>query len=383
MRNFSPYIILFGLSVKVLVAQTPLLHQDQEIFKSIREGLDHTYNFEFEKAQPHFLEIKKKYPHHPAYPFSQALVLFIKNFPMKPTHPDYKQFDYFVQDCFKKSEAILEKQPQNADGIFFALSANSYSVMMQAFSKDYLGAISSAKKVYTYIKKGFEQTKNYPDFYYTSGLFYYYAAQYPETHPIIKPFMFFFEDGNKSEGLLDLNIAMLKGIYTKQEAYILLAYVYLKYENKPAKSLEYSEKFYYNYPNNPFALSKYIEGLLFNGDYPKAAELLPKLLSTNVEYFRMTAEVYAGILDEKYHQKWESAKGHYVKSLQLCTQLKNKTEDQQSFCYLGLGRIYEAKNDQKKALLYYRKALDLAEYEAIKKESRARLTSETRLFYQH
>jgi hypothetical protein len=308
-------------------------------------------------------------------------MLFIKNFPMKPTHPDYKQFDYFVNDCLKKSEAILEKQPENPDGIFFALSANSYLALMHSFSKDYLGAISSAKKVYTYIKQGFALTKLYPDFYYTSGLFYFYAEQYPQTHPMVKPLMVFFEDGNKQQGLLDLNIAMLKGIYTKQEASILLAYVYLKYENKPFKSLEYSEKFYYNYPNNPFALAKYIEGLLFTENFEKAKEMLPKLLATKVEFFKMVAEVYSGILEEKYGHRLDVAKAHYVKSLQLCAQLKNKSEDPQSFCYLGLGRIAEAKKDKKQAILLYRKALDIAEYESIKKECRERLNSETKSFY--
>lgn len=349
----------------------------------IRQGLDHLYNYEFEKAQSHFWEIKKKYPAHPSYPFSQALILFTKNFPMRPGHADYKQFDYFVNDCLKKSEAILKADENHPDGIFFALTANAYQALMNSTAKDYFAAISSAKKTYSYIKQGFPLKKAFPDFYYTSGLFYYYADQYPETHPMVKPLMFFFEDGNKQQGLVDLNIAMLKSIYTRQESDALLAYIYVKYENKAAKSLEYSEKFYYNYPNNPFALARYIEGLLFTSDYDKVQEMLPKLRASSVAFFRMIAELYTAILEEKQNKKYEVAKVHYNKVLQLCSQLNNKTDDAQSFCHLGLGRIAELQGDRKKGVTHYKKALDMAEYESVKVECKERIKSEVGLLQMH
>jgi tetratricopeptide (TPR) repeat protein len=377
--KFATYSILFcWLSILPAWAQPKLLHQDPEIYEHMREGLHHVYNFEFAEAQPHLIEIKKKYPDHPAYPFSQALILFTKNFPMRPDHADYPQFHYFVQDCMKKADAMLEKDPNHPDAVFFALSANSYLALMSSFSKEYLGAISTARKVYGYIKQGFGLQKTFPDFYYTSGLFYYYAEQYPQTHPIVKPVMIFFENGNKAQGLLDLNIAMLKAIYTKQETYILLSYIYLKYEANPAKSLEYSEKFYFNYPKNPFALSKYIEGLVFNHEYAKAKELLPKLQATHVKFFKMMGDIFAGIIEEKLHKDHEEAKLYYNKALLQCNTLKNKTDDPQSWCHLGLGRIAEMTGNRKKAILCYRKALDIAEYELIKKECLLRLNTEAR-----
>lgn len=363
--------------------QYHLLHQDPAMFEHIRQGLDHLYNYEFEKAQSHFWEIKKKYPAHPSYPFSQALILFTKNFPMKPSHADYKQFDYFVNDCLKKSDVILKADPNHPDGVFFALTANAYLALMHSFAKDYFASISSAKKAYSYIKQGFAMKKVFPDFYYTSGLFYYYADQYPETHTMVKPLMIFFEDGNRQQGLIDLNIAMLKSIYTRQEADVLLAYVYLKYENKPAKSLEYSEKFYYNYSNNPFALTRYIEGLLFTEDFDKAREMLPKLRASSVDFFKMMAEVYSGILEEKQEKKYSEAKAHYAKALQMCPSLNNKTDDAQSFCYLGLGRIIELQGDRKKGVTYYKKALDIAEYEGVKAECKERIQREARLLQVH
>jgi len=376
------HIAFFILSVRAF-GQQHLLHQDPVMFEHIRQGLDHLYNYEFEKAQSHFWEIKKKYPAHPSYPFSQALILFTKNFPMKPSHPDYKQFDYFVHDCLKKSDAILKTDGNHPDGVFFALTANAYMALMHSFAKDYFAAISSAKKVYSYIKQGFPMKKAFPDFYYTSGLFYYYADQYPETHPMVKPLMIFFENGNRQQGLIDLNIAMLKSVYTRQEAEVLLAYVYIKYENKPAKSLEYSEKFYYNYSLNPFALSRYIEGLVFTADYDKAREMLPKLRASSIEYFKMMAEVFTGIVEEKQDKKYELAKSYYTKALQMCSSLNNKTDDAQSFCFLGLGRIAELQGDRKKGIFYYKKALDIAEYESVKTECKERVKSEDGLLQVH
>jgi hypothetical protein len=366
-----------------VLAQYKLLHQDAEMSRAIRLGLHHVYNFEFDKAQPYFLEIKKKYPQHPAFAFSQALVLFTKNFPMKPGHPDYKLFESHVKECLEKAMTILEKDPKNADGLFCALSANSYQALMHSFSKDYLQAVNSARKAYGFIKQGFAIKKEYPDFYYSSGMFYYYAKQYPETHPMAKPLMVFFEDGNKEKGLNDLNISMLRGIYTKQESMMLLSYLYVKYENKPAKSLEYSEKFYYNYPQNPFAIARYIEGLILTQEYAKAEDLLPKLRQSSSDFFRVFAEVYGAILEEKFNKRKDLAKQHYLIALQMCAALHHKTDDLQSFCYLGLGRIADAARDRKNAVLYYRKALDLAEYESVKKECKQRLQQNGQMANRH
>lgn len=383
MPKFFYHILFLSLFAHLGSAQGTLLHEDPEMYKAIREGTTFLYNFEFEKAQIHFLQIKKKYPAHPAYSFSQALILFTKNFPIKQGHADYQKFNYFVNDCLKKSDVLLKQHPNNADGIFFSLTANSYLALMHSLSKDYLGAISSAKKVYSFMKQGFALKKSFPDFYYTSGLFYYYAEQYPETHPMVKPLMVFFENGNRAQGFLELNVAMLKGIYTQQEAEILLSYLYLKYENKPAKSLEYSERFYYNYSNNPMALAKYIEGLLLTEDYDKAKELLPKLTVTQSEFFKMVAELFAAMLEEKRSKRLEVAKAQYTKVLQLLTASVYKTDDQQSFCYLGLGRIAEAQGDRKKAFTYYKKALEITEYEGVKKECSERLNSEARSLQVH
>jgi tetratricopeptide (TPR) repeat protein len=277
----------------------------------------------------------------------------------------------------------LDKDPENADGIFCALSAQSYQALMFSFSKDYLQAINSARKVYGFIKQGFDKKKEFPDFNYSSGLFYFYADQFPKTHPMVKPLMLFFEDGNKQLGINNLNVSMLKGIYTRQESLILLSYIYIKYENNPLKSLEYSEKLYFNYPNNPFALSKYIEGLLFSGNYLKAKEMLPKLLATNSEYFKMIAELYTAYLIEKHDKRNDIAKAHYIKTLVMAGKLFQKTDDPQSFCYLGLGRIAEEEKDRKKALLYYKKAEDIAEYEMVKIECKKRMQSNGRSLPQH
>lgn len=363
-------IFIFNISLN---AQFKLLHQDPEMFRAVRQGLNHVYNYEFDQAQPYFAEIKKKYPQHPAYPFSQALILFTKNFPMKPGHPDYKIFDHYVKECLIKSEAILEKDPNNSDGIFCALSSHSYQALMFSFSKDYMQAVGAARKVYNYMKQGFNLKKEYPDFYYTSGLFYYYAAQYPETHPMVKPLMWFFENGNKKQGINDLNIALLKGIYTKQEALILLSYITIKYESDPLKSLEYSEKFYFNYPNNPFALSRYIEALIFSRNYNKAIELLPKLQVSKTDYFKMVAEVYSGMIQESHFKNYEFAKKSYSKAINMCTTLQNKTDDFQSFSYIGLGRISDIEKNRKRAIVYYRKSMEMCEYESVRKECKERI----------
>jgi hypothetical protein len=49
------------------------------------------------------------------------------------------------------------------------------------------------------------------------------VEQYPENHTAVKPFMFFFADGDKALGLKQIETSISKGIFTRTEASFWLA----------------------------------------------------------------------------------------------------------------------------------------------------------------
>ena len=91
---------------------------------------------------------------------------------------------------------------------------------------------------YSFMKKGFDLTEEYREFNFPVGMYNYYREKYPELHPVYKPFMFFFRNGDVSKGLRQLERSVKENVFTKPEAGMFLVHIYLYYENNPAAALK-------------------------------------------------------------------------------------------------------------------------------------------------
>lgn len=126
------------------------------------------------------------------------------------------------------------------------------------------------------MKIGLLNSDKQPEFLYSSGVYNYYRICYPEIHPILKPFMFFFADGNKKLGLAQLE-AGIKTVFVKNESLFYIGYIYNKYEGTPAKGLPFSLELTKKFPNNHWYSLQRAELLSLTGNYEGANEFIEKL----------------------------------------------------------------------------------------------------------
>ena len=75
---------------------------------------------------------------------------------------------------------------------------------------------------------------------------------------MVKPLMVFFDEGNRVKGLLELEHAAKHGLFTKTEAKFFMAFVLMKYENKPLQALQFIQEIAIKYPKNLNFQAKYI-----------------------------------------------------------------------------------------------------------------------------
>lgn len=367
----TTFLLAFGTKVH---SQDKLpLFGSRENTRLVKECVDLIYNMQFSEARVVFEQVRVQLPGHPAVDMIEAFFISWREMPFNSHSPGYQRHIAELQEVIGKAEAILEKDPENQEGIFFEMSARGLLAEYYADEKSYMKAIGEAKQTYDLLKKGFELTKENPEFLFTVGLYNYFREKYPERHPVYKPFLWFFKSGNKEVGLKQLDMACRQSVLTKVEAHLYTSYIYLRYENDPETALKYLKKLQRDYPRNSFFQTKLAEALVMNGRHKDAIPLAVELSDNTDPYYRMSANLFLGLIKEHRDQNTSEAKNYYLQGLKEGTGLEYKGEYYKSLMYLGLGRILMAEGSNDKARQHFNSALDLATTEEVENEARSYL----------
>ncbi len=351
-----------------------LLEQEEDL-EQVKNITQLIYNAQFQQADLQLSALKNKVPaNHPVLPLLQAITLYWQAAPM---HPDAHNFDKFI--------GLLHKTNQNADyylengydkivTTFCTLTAHSLLARYHAEKGDKMAAIKEARVTYGFMKQGFELQNQYNEFYFSTGLYNYYREKYPEQHPVYKPFMWLFEDGDKDKGLQQLEYAARHAVFTKVEAATFLVHLYLYYENQPQKALPIIRLLYQQFSGNRYVRLQLTESLLASGHYVAATPHVAFLQQHKDHYYHAAGTLFAGILAEKQHRNYAQAHQLYQKALEIAKPLNYIGDTYRSMAHAGIARYHEANQQKDKARAAWQAALDLAAYEyPVKQEAKQKL----------
>jgi tetratricopeptide (TPR) repeat protein len=333
------------------------------------DGLNKAYNFQFTEAEEQYIKIKSKYPASPAYHVLMQMMLYSQFAPIKDNLKAKNQYIYHLNKSLELAENMIDKNENDTEAIFYMLSSLGSLAAWQSDNDEMMKAVNTARKAFPYMKKGMKLIDIQSDFLYTTGLYNFYIEQYPEDHPLVKPFMIFFSDGNKKLGLQQLDNCSNKAIFTYAEASYYSAYIYIKHESKYEKALQFINQLTEKYPNNLLFKSRKAECLLFLNKTDLAQPLVEELVKSNGKVYPLIGHTLQGVLDEKHNKSDKAAQIEYRKALKIPLDVRF-TKDYHAMAYLGLGRIAirEKQNSQAKAFL--KKAIDLSEYKSITAEAK-------------
>lgn len=356
-----------------LVAQQYSLLTDKAGLEQVETITNLIYNNQHSEVQKALQQLEGRIPaSHPVFPMLRALNLYWKDAPMHTGSPNFQAFTQHLKQTVAQSEAYLEREQDETMVNFMALSAHSLLTRFHADRGNYLDAVGEAKYAYSYMKKGFDLAREYKEFYFPVGLYNYYREKYPELHPVYKPFMFFFRSGDKAKGLQQLEQSARQNIFTKPEAGVFLAHIYLYYENKPALALKSVQQLHEEFPENRLFRAQLAESLLATGGYANALPHIKFLLQQPDPFYQMAGQLFQAIYSEKALRDSKSAFTYYQKALKTGESLNYMADVYRSMAWAGLGRFYAAANETAKAKTAYQKALNLAAYEYPVKPEAAR-----------
>ena len=342
---------------------------DNAVRQQISTGLEKMYAYDFKESTEIFNKIKSRYPQHPVGYLLQAIQLELQYFPLKDYPTANKQYLALLNSSRNLSEVILDKNDDDLEANFFELATLGYLAAYNADNGEMMKAVGIAKKAYGYLKFGLKQTDKQPEFLYSSGIYNYYRIEYPETHTMIKPFMFFFVGGDKKLGLQQLDLASRKTIFVKNEAIFYAGYVYMKYESNPAKALSYNNLLTEKYPDNLLYKMQRMDILNALNKHSDAEDLAEELLKQKGQIFQCAGTIFKGLVAEKSKKDDKVAEVWLQKGIKMPFE-ERFTKDYHALAYVALARIAKRIGDATKAKAYAKKAIDIAEYKSTLAEAK-------------
>jgi hypothetical protein len=327
----------------------------------INQGLEHLYQYDFPEANEDFLAIQNKYPKHPASYLLLAMQLEKQFFPLS-FHPNAgKAYLTHLENTLRLAEIAYAKNEKDQEAIFFINSSLGFLAAFEADNQNFIKAVNYTRKAFPFLKIALKNTEIQPEFLYTTGIYNYYRVVYPELHPVIKPLMYFFEEGDKRKGIAQLELATRKTTFVKNESTFYLGYIYNKYEGLPQKGLAYSQQLIEKYPNNLLFNLQRAELLTLAGQYEQAEPYIERLEKSKQAIFQAAVHTFRGMREEFGNKRYHIAENYYRNALKHPWE-ERFTKDIYGLAILGISRLEYRKGDKTKGLAYAKKAAEYVEY---------------------
>lgn len=356
---------IISFLVAVIVCQLPCKAQfleDEKNKELTIKGLDLLYNQQFDQAKEILSSVKATYSHHPVKYLLNAIEFQWQYVPIDKNPEILKKYIAELNKCIAAAKIVYENPKHQKEATFFLLAAHGFIALSHNYQKDFFEAASEAKKAHAFFNEGKKYKNDNPEFLFATGLYNYYRVQYPESHPIVKPVIMFFENGNKKLGLQELENAYKKSIFSRTEAALHLINIHIKYETNFKKSLLYASILNSKYPNNYIFKIKHIENLLLNGEFEAAIILNEQLKSRKDKVSQLSTLVFEGFKEEHADKNLQGALINYAKALKIPHD-DRYTKDYHGMAYLGMARIFVKQKDLVKAKALYKECLKIAEYQ--------------------
>jgi len=368
-KDLKRYKISKILLVLVLCLSTSSLNsqflKDSTSLNLIKEGIDNVYNFQFDKADKVSKELGKLYPGQPVVYLFKGMMTYWENYPLITTSSARASFEEDMRKCIELSD---KNKNSSAEVEILLVNLCARGLLLLYYTDNYLSldVFPLATSTYQYIRRSFDFTAYYSDFYFFTGVYNYYREAYPEAYPIYKPLVFLFPKGSKVKGLEELQIVSKNSIILKAEAFSFLSAIFLTFENNFQQATYFSKSLHTLYPDNPEYLGAYIKNLLLIKRYDEAEmEMLSSNTSQSNSFFRAQMSIFNGILQEKKYHDIKKAQQFYSKGIDDITIFGSYGNEYAAYAYFGLSRISEINGNKDYKKMYRKLALQLADFKKV------------------
>lgn len=336
----------------------------------VMKGADKIYALEKDSAEYYIRKVQLLLPGHPVIPMMEGILILWQ---YNPVLSD-SVFNEFRIKMLKTAEIAATMGEDDPERIFFEMASRGLLAEYYADRGSYMKAVGEASRAYTLLKRGFDLADDYPEFLFASGIYNYFREAYPRDNPFVKPFIWFFRSGDIDKGIAQIIEASERSVLSRIESYLYLGYIFLRYEEQPARAQKYMRVLLEEYPQNEYMVSKYLESLNVPGSYQKLPlDVLDSMMISDRLYFRIVGNVFKGIHSEKVLRNDDMAFDYYNQAIGMGNALEGHGDHFKSLAYLGAGRIWRRRNNEENAESYFRLAVLHAQTDEVMSEAQTAL----------
>ncbi|MBX3043475.1 MAG: tetratricopeptide repeat protein [Candidatus Kapabacteria bacterium] len=347
-------------------AQWVIMRHDADSL--VREGTNHIYNVEFDKAEICFKKIINIYPEHPAGYFLDAMVYWWKI----TLHRETKKFDQPFEDRIQKviniCDKILDTNEFDLTALFFKAGAMGYRGRHFAQRESWVKSASDGAAAYNLMVRCQKLAPANHDIMLGTGIYNYFAIAIPEKFPMVKPLMTFFPRGDKQLGIYQLRAASRKARYAAVEARVVLLQIYNTFEKEYDLAGSIAKELFETYNNNPYFHRYYSRILVRKGSQEEYEaewrKVLIRCMDKYVGYDNFTAReamYYIGLSLMRKGDR-ESALRYFLKANEgkiIDTEDSGFTVNVNIY----LGNLYDLKGMREEAKKYYNAVLNMKNFD--------------------
>ncbi len=353
-----------------IVASSSALPQSQNFDSTVAAGIKQIYDIKFPEAEKTFRALIADFPGKPQGRFFLAMVDWWKIL-LNPDNDSYDDVFYQkLEDVIYQCDQILKQNPDDVNALFFKGGAIGFRGRLRAYRESWLKAADDGRTALPIVEHAAKLDPKNVDVQLGFGIYDYYAAVIPEEFPLMKPLMIFFPPGNKQKGISELNDVAMNGKYAKYEAQYFLMTLYFDYENNPIIADEYAKMLTTDFPDNPVFERWHGRIAAKKGDFLSASKIFSDVIAKadrNYPGYNTTSArreaVYYVAYEYKSMKQIDSSIIYFKECANLSKQIDVKeTSGFLINSYLYLGMLYDLQGKRERAVEYYKKTLDLKDY---------------------
>ena len=286
-RSVVVLLVITAFNVSDSYGQEQLKKNVGIVFKQI-------YDYRLLSADSSISVFEAEQPNHPVWSLLRANLIWwqilsggIEDDKLK------KKFIYHLNESKDKAKNFLEDEDEAA---FSLIIVNAFRTRFDLLNNNYLTAASYLNACIDDISDSFGREEEYEPFYLTSGLYYYFMQKAHEDYAIMRPYLFFFPDGDKQKGMdFLLKCSTSDDIFLREESTYFLMRIAFDLDKNPQQGLNFVGQLLKRYRDNIIfrlfevkalqSLSLGKELTLSEGSYISAVSGNPELTVSQKEYF--------------------------------------------------------------------------------------------------
>ena len=357
-------VLACGLVAESVRAQSYSILSDSLVMDEAEAGLHLVYNLEFDSAAVIFDRITEQNPRHPIGPFFEGLNVWWRIMSDLNDDRHDKRFNRLMKDVIDRADDMLERDPENVDGLFFKGLGLSFRGRLHSNRRHWLRSIRDARGAIQQVVRLAETDAESDDFYFGWGIYDYFADALPDERKWLAPFKLFFPNGDRERGIEELQRTFESGRLLRAEAAYFLFQIFTTYEPDYYRSLEYVTWLRVRYPRN--VIFRSLEGRAYArfGRWDQAVRIFQEQLAQ----WEAGKDGYSDALAEQslyYLARSEMSRGAYLDALDYLKRLNDLTEpigDESAFHVLGLlrqGMAFDALGYRRYAVMRYKQVVPM------------------------